>query len=337
MTSSACPVCAAPAWHALPNVGHGAAACDSCGGFWLDPSVGAWLKPIAPASAAQPGPVRGHCPACSQPLAWQPFRGPTTAWLGLCAAHGIWFERTALPAIGDAGLRTRIARAAIEHDARLPPDHKARLLGAVDATARFIDDGLLVISMVRRTGNPRLVSIGVGAVANDGLYVRAPDGSTEVVIPPSSRFTMVKLVGILLAVTLVPISIWVFWSQDLLAALLIVTLLALTFLAGTGMFLVLALIESRRRMVVDCRTRAFELFKNGRHMLEVPFALARATRVQLYANPGYGDNFDVLVTLGFAELWIHQDGSRQAAHALANRLAELIGAPKDPEEERKGG
>ncbi|HMR80430.1 MAG TPA: hypothetical protein PKD61_35220, partial [Polyangiaceae bacterium] len=66
-----------------------------------------------------------------------------------------------------------------------------------------------------------------------------------------------------------------------------------------------------------------------------PFVLATSTRVQLHTSVGYGDNFNVLVPLGIAELWILQGSVRNEARAVAQNLAQVLRVPFDPEEEHK--
>ncbi len=91
----------------------------------------------------------------------------------------------------------------------------------------------------------------------------------------------------------------------------------------------------RSRVVLDSRSRNLDVLQNGRPDLRVPYRLVLNTRVQMYADPGYADRYDVLVNLGFAELWILQTSDPTHAREMAADIAREIGVSLDPEEQRK--
>jgi hypothetical protein len=330
--TSACPVCAAPALHALPTVGPGALACDACAGFWLDAGARAWLTPLGtPPSETN----RGNCPICAVPLRWFAYRGPTVYSLGVCAEHGSWFDRTGVAAISDSGARVRIVRALIEQNRRLPPDEAQNLIRAVDVVAARAAASIAMGSIVRPLGNPALVTIGVGAVAIDGVQAIAPDGQVRVLVKPMSRWTMSLIVAGVLGVTLSVVMGYIAIKEDFVTALIVAVALVFTFCFGTGMFVVMAIVTPRSRIVLDSRNGNLDVLQNGRAEVRVPYPLISNTRVQLYSDPGYADRYDVLVNLGFAELWILQTSDPKHAREMAADIARTVGVSVDPVEERK--
>jgi hypothetical protein len=190
---------------------------------------------------------------------------------------------------------------------------------------------------VRALGNPRLVQLGTGnAVFMGGVSVHDPDGGTRQLVAPT--------------------SIWI-WPAMLTAAALLFagaiafamrdapTWLAVPIVALFGGVLLAAAVASafyarhkrRRSLRLNTERGVLEELDSGRPSLVIPFGAAKRLRLQVYANRGYADSYDVLITLGAAELCVHQTFSEPEARSLAQSLAHAMDVPMDPVVERKGG
>jgi hypothetical protein len=184
-------------------------------------------------------------------------------------------------------------------------------------------------------GAPRLLTIGVGAMADDGVFLIGQDGRSVTIDAPASRWTMTIIVAAVLGLVTVVLFPIMWLTNDLSTALFSLAAMAFMFVVGVGMFAAMALGAQRHGVVFAVPRQTIEISKNGRNEFNIPFALATSTRVQRHTTVGYGDNFNVLIPLGVAELWIHQLSVRSEARAAAEHLASLLGVPFDLEEEHK--
>jgi hypothetical protein len=342
MESPSCPTCKTPALYELTGLPFPALGCDACGGFWLPVAARPFLIVAPPNALVEERAATlaaSACPTCRGPLRPQSLRAPTPSVIGSCQEHGQWFARSDLPALQNDELRLQLLRALVGGSRKLSEDERGRRLQAIGAVAMAAAAGRSQIassSIARPVGNPARTTIGVGAVAADGVTLIAPDGSAMVLVKPVSRWMMTLMVAATLALLLVVVPAVIavtsgvdtdFWVAS--AAMFFV------FFVGTGMFAAMAVVQARHAIVMDARSRTIAVLENRKLALAVPFELVVTTRVQLYIDPGYADRFDVLVNLGFAELWIDQVGSRDRARHLAVALAETLGVPFNPQEETK--
>jgi hypothetical protein len=312
--------------------------CDACGGLWLDQAVWQWLRPLR-AEGQQRPPISGRCLTCGARLAPVAVAGPTTSWIGACNGHGLWLGRRAIASIEHDSLRRSLVRASIAQCWTLPEQMRHALLGGFDAVAarmHGLDVGLFDYNLVRSVGNSRRLKLGMTAVANGGITVVSPDGRVHGLSRKVSRYGLAMVVGVF-TVALVPIAFLLMWATSSLETAFIGSGFTGVFmLFGVGMFAAMAMMSKDKRIVFDQRWRTIDVFDGDALAMRVPFALATSTRVQLFADAGYGDAYDVLIALGFAELWIHQPEERKDAHALARKVADILGVQYDPEEQRKG-
>ena len=329
-----CPSCLSSTLAPLPAIAPDALSCAACCGFWLSASARQLLSPKQ-ASTPPPSKPPGVCPTCAAALRWQAHVAPTTAWLAVCDAHGAWFERVALPAISDQAWRVAILRAAIEQCRAFRPEQRSALLTAVGALSRAPTPDTMAHSVVHPVGAPMLLTIGVGAMADDGVFLIAQDGRSLTIESPASRWAMSIIVAVVLGfmmVAVVPL-LWVTSGAEI--ALFGFASMCFMIVFGAGMFAVQGLTAKRQRVVFSVLRQTIEILRNGRSEFSIPFALATCTRVQRQTTQGYGDNFNVLIPLGVAELWVHQLSVRNEAFDAASRLAQLLGVPIDLEEEHK--
>ncbi|MEZ4220679.1 MAG: hypothetical protein R3B13_07090 [Polyangiaceae bacterium] len=334
MTQPGCPNCATPTLVSA-HTGGVTFVCGGCRGAWLAPEYASALNAVIP---AQPRAAQAHerCPMCSQSLFWQPRRGPTTCWTGECRAHGVWLPRHSLPAVSDPAQRQHVLQAML-HFAQLQPETRAACQTAVAALVSGAQSMPLMRGLVRPLGNPALVTIGVGAVADDGVSVIEPDGRHRVLYQRVSRWTMTLLVAAVLVVTgVITILIFVF-TQDATSTLIVAAAFAVITFLGVGMFAGLAMVQPRSSILVDGPRRTLLLATNGNTTARIPFALVNSVRIQCYTNPGYGEYWDLLLTFGIAEVWVAQLDEYAEARAAAEVLARAMGAWLEPEVERKGG
>ncbi len=329
-----CPGCNGGTLEPLPAVAPTALSCGACCGFWLD-TTASGLVTARPSQSPRPSKPPGVCSSCAQPLRWEAFAAPTTAWLAVCDQHGFWFERKSLPGISDPAWRVTILRAVLSQSRTVRPEHRDALVRAVDALGRMSTPGIMQRSILHPVGVPQLLTIGVGSIADDGVVVIGPDARAHDIEKPASRWTMTVLVAVVLAVTTVLIFPLMWLTSGISTALISSgAMVVMTFL-GTGMFAAMALSAPRSRIVFDVPKQTIEVLRNNKLQHSIPFVLATSTRVQLHTSVGYGDNFNVLVPLGIAELWILQGSVRNEARAVAQNLAQVLRVPFDPEEEHK--
>ncbi|MCA9620521.1 MAG: zf-TFIIB domain-containing protein [Myxococcales bacterium] len=330
-----CPACAAPLRAFPPPLAvHG---CDACGGFWLGPEV--WpliptrrLPSPDPPPAADASRSARHCAWCRQPLAAVTVPGPTATTLEHCSQHGLWFDARDLGALGDAQLARNIT--AVKHDSnpRLDPPEKMLIGSALRSLG--MAGGFGIGNVLRKPGNPERVSTNVG-VHGGGAVAQLPDGRTEPIFAATSSGRMVRMLLLLtLGLTGFSFAIGYFTVGGLQATLMAIAV-AVTMGLGTAMMVGLMAIARRRRIVVDVPNRLLRVYDGADQTMAVPACLILSVRVQLFADPGYADRYDVLANLGFGELWLEQTLEGSEAQQVAQRFAHYLGVPYDPELERK--
>lgn len=334
-----CPACEG-ALRELSSVAPGARGCDACGGFWLDHGLlSSIAPPISRRPEAVPAPLRRagsdvrRCPSCHADLVSVEVAGPTPVALDRCESHGTWFDAHDLTAITRSDLAARIARALVADSARIEAGERAVSLAAIEMLRRR---GAGFLDYVRPAGNPARVTLGVGAsVFHGGVATVSAQGREVLVGPVSARTwpTILAVVGALwIGVLVIPLL-----DAPFVVGVAVEAFFCLLFGALVIGSYVVARAARKKSLVIDAVSRSLVEMNGARAVLRVPARLVRTVRVQLYADAGYADRFDVLCTLGFAELWVMQTSDREWASSVAQTVARALGVRLDPEMQRKGG
>ncbi|MBI4956090.1 MAG: hypothetical protein HY908_28980 [Myxococcales bacterium] len=188
---------------------------------------------------------------------------------------------------------------------------------------------------VRPAGNPSQPRLGLSSVVGGGVEAIAPDGRRHVLVRGLSPWVwpaILSAVGVFVEVALA----FALGAERGLLPLLVLGLMFVLFAAITVGAYVAGRRKARQKLVFDAPGRICRELRGAEAGLSVPAALMRATHVQVQASAGYADVFDVLVDLGFAELWIHQT-DEPTARALAATIAEHMGIPFEPALVRRPG
>lgn len=184
---------------------------------------------------------------------------------------------------------------------------------------------LLSHGFVRRAGQRSSLVLGTGnAVFIGGVVGRDASGRTEVLVGPQARWLWPAIFGGLAAL-LLPI----FWfAMDGLARLILAAVIALGLMALALGAYVLARVAGRRSLLVDGSTRTLRELDRGRDAgVAIPASTLGEVVLQTFVCSDRIRYFDVLVTCGPDELWLHQSSDEPAARALAARAAALLGIP----------
>lgn len=180
--------------------------------------------------------------------------------------------------------------------------------------------------LVRPLGAPPTTTLGLGAaVFGGGITAIGPCGEARVLRAPPALWTWPAVLGGVWALLVLALALGVDAPRWILGGL--VGLLTLTCGGAAVALVAWGLHRRRRRLVLDARSRSLEELEGAQSTLRVPAGLARSVRVQLFENGDGEQAWDVLVDVGFAELWIHQDGTQQAGVELAREVGVALGVP----------
>jgi hypothetical protein len=217
---------------------------------------------------------------------------------------------------------------------RIDPREREALLRTVNAIeSRAAPFG----GFVRPVGNPATVGLGTGnQVFMGGVFVFSRGAPSHVLVEPASVWvwplilltvgTFVELVfGVQFLTSDVPPVIG--WA--------VVALLFFIFSGAAFGAWAWASYSRRESLVLDADSRSCQELYRGKVVLTVPRSLMRRVWVQVYTAQRMGTVYDVLISLGFAELWIDQPRAEQGARALAETVARCLDLPLDPEIQRK--
>lgn len=216
-------------------------------------------------------------------------------------------------------------------DPQLDPREREALTAVVNAIATRRRQG----DFIQPVGSPANTRLGLSAVLGGGVEAIAPDGRRHMLVPGLAPWiwpSIVGGVGVFIELTLA----FALRNEPVIVLLLLLGFMFVLFGAITLGTYVAGRRHARHRLVFDAPARVCREFRGAQPVLCVPAKLMRATRIQVQATAGYADVFNVLVDLGFAELWIHQT-DEPTARQLAGTIAQYMGIPFDPRLERRPG
>ena len=264
----------------------------------------------------------GGCPRCGAVLRVEQVAGPTSTIVHRCDHHGTWSAWNAIGAVADATLRSAIAKALCANDA-------AALRGLEFLAVNVIQsEDILQRQVIRAIGRAPTTTIGIGSAADAGVFVISADGRHTTLVTASSRWKLTKLVAAMLGVLFPLIIVIMALTTD--QALVVSGLLAVSYVLGVGMFAAVAMRTEQTRILFDCSAGQIHIQRGGASASPLPSFFACATRVDVRADPHYGDDFNVMLTLPTAELWVDQPANRDEAIAMAKHLAEALNVPFHP-------